>query len=122
MFRKVKSDKNTKSVSDKVTSLMSFFIITVPICIMISIFFSIMDRSKFNKLGILRFCGDHSLELYLFHERILTLIGSKLEHLGVFNMNVICILTTFIIAVSWKKIINFIIKGRNKNLNKLRNI
>lgn len=94
-----------------------FIFITIPICIMISIFFDYIDRNKFNKFGILKFCGNHSLELYLFHERILSLIGGRLEDLGALNMNLICISITFFMAATWKKIINFIAQCRiRKNL------
>lgn len=87
-----------------------FIIITPPLCIIICILLDFIFNRGITKFKFIKFCGNHSLELYLFHQRILNLLADKLINLlgDKFIMNLICITITFIMAYLWKKILSFI--------------
>lgn len=85
-----------------------FMFITVPLCIIIGI---CIDFIKcITELKFINFCGNHSLELYLFHERILSLVSAKFVNLDKITINLVCIIITFIMAFMWKKVISYIFK------------
>lgn len=93
-----------------------FIIITLPLCIFICICIDFIYKKRITKLKFIKFCGSHSLELYLFHERILGILVSKFINLDEVTMNLICITVTFIMAFMWKKIIDSIIELNKKKI------
>lgn len=92
-----------------------FLIMTLPLCIIICISIDFISSKGITELKFLSFCGNHSLELYLFHERILTLLKATFINLDDVTINVICIIITFTMSFIWKKIIVYIFR---LNINK----
>ena len=85
-----------------------FILITTPLCLFICFILEYMCRVTSSQLNILKFFGLFSLELYLFHERLLYLLSFVIGHLGLPFLNLIAIILTIIFAYSWKKIIDFL--------------
>lgn len=85
-----------------------FMLITVPLCLFICLILECLCSVTSSQLNILKFFGLFSLELYLFHERLLYLLSFVIGHLGLPFLNLIAIILTIIFAYSWKKIIDFL--------------
>lgn len=100
-----------------------FLIITLPLCIFICVCMDFVVSKGITELKFIKFCGNHSLELYLFHERVLNLLEFKFINLDKVIINVICVIITFIMAFIWKKIITYICKlNINRKLHRANTV
>lgn len=65
------------------------------------------------KFRFLSFCGTHSLEIYLIHERILKLATTirQRQDINMNNLilNIICFILTLLLAIALKKIVTGLI-------------
>jgi len=96
-----------------------FILITLPMCMIATMVLQYITKFKVFKLIFLTFCGTHSLEIYLFHERILNLANHIWKYISFDKyklvLNLICFITTLIMAYIWKKIIVYFLKDRMKH-------
>lgn len=83
-----------------------FILITLPLCVFSCLLLNVMMYLHSKILGLLTFFGILSLEIYLFHERLLYLLTVYFEPLGSLILNVIAILLALIFAYIWRKIID----------------
>lgn len=86
-----------------------YILITLPLCIFLAKNFEVLGNSK-CQYNILNFFGSYSLEIYIYHERILKLSESKAAYINFDGhnilFNIICLGFTCLMAYLWKKIIN----------------
>ena len=85
-----------------------FLLITAPLCLFICLILEWLCSVTSSQLNILKFFGLFSLELYLFHERLLYLLSFVIGHLGLPLLNLMAIILTIIFSYLWKKIIDFL--------------
>lgn len=83
-----------------------FILITPPLCIFSCLLLEMIMNVHSKTLGLFTFFGILSLEIYLFHERLLYLLTICFEPLGTIILNIIAILLALIFAYIWRKIIN----------------
>lgn len=96
-----------------------FILITIPLCMLLALIFDYITIKTKYKFIFFTFCGTHSLEIYLFHERIIVLGSSLLRYLKLYDnkfiANLIFIIIALFMAFLWKKVVNF-------SMNKLKQI
>lgn len=84
-----------------------FILITLPLCLLIAGLLQSIERRGWSKFRFISFCGTHSLEIYLIHERVLTIITDLRKSLDLpVNdpvLNVIGVVLTLLLAVLLKK-------------------
>ncbi|QWU14487.1 Peptidoglycan/LPS O-acetylase OafA/YrhL, contains acyltransferase and SGNH-hydrolase domains [Paenibacillus sophorae] len=82
-----------------------FILITLPLCVFVATSLQAFSAFGMKKFIFLTFCGTHSLEIYLIHERVLNITAKISRNLSIDNFiyNVICILITFLMAFLLKK-------------------
>lgn len=90
-----------------------FIFITLPLCMFAAAFLQILSGLRSMKFRFLSFCGTHSLEIYLIHERILKLATTIRQKQNI-NMNdlilnIICFILTLLLAIALKKIVTGLI-------------
>ncbi len=85
------------------TFLVPFALITFPLCMFISYFFSLFKQYKFP---ILTFFGTYTLTLYIFHERMLWTFNFVYP---VPHSDTIAFIFTVILAVVWQKLVERIV-------------
>lgn len=100
-----------------------FMLITVPLCLFTCLILDYLCSITSSQLNSLKFFGLFSLELYLFHERLLYLLSFFIGHLGLPFLNLMSVILTIILAYSWKKIIDLInphqLMSRKQKLSQL---
>lgn len=85
-----------------------FILITLPLCTLAAGTLHIGSRPGRSRWMFLTFCGTHSLEIYLLHERILGFtdgLAGKL-HLDNLVYNGLCIILTLVLAYVLKRAVN----------------
>ncbi|AIQ20119.1 hypothetical protein H70357_27995 [Paenibacillus sp. FSL H7-0357] len=84
-----------------------FILITLPLCILAAGVLHWMAERKWTRYSFLSFCGTHSLEIYLLHERMLKMLTDLRRSLNLqvndLVLNAICILITLGLALLLKK-------------------
>lgn len=84
-----------------------FILITLPLCILAAGMLHWMAERKWTRYPFLSFCGTHSLEIYLLHERMLKMLTDLRRSLNLqvndLVVNAICILITLGLAFLLKK-------------------
>jgi len=87
-----------------------FILITLPLCLLAASALHWVTEHKWSPLTFLSFCGAHSLEIYLIHERMLKIAADLRQSLdlqvNVLVLNVICILVTLGLASLLKKAVS----------------
>jgi len=97
-----------------------FIFITVPLSLFVVCMLDIINKKYKRKFGILTFLGGYSLEIYLFHERIL-LLASYLFSNIIFDkyniiFNILCLIVTSILVLIFNRIMKiFIIEKEMKD-------
>ncbi|MRN56203.1 acyltransferase family protein [Paenibacillus monticola] len=90
-----------------------FIIITLPLCMFAAVFLQILSGLPSMKFRFLSFCGTHSLEIYLIHERVLklaTMIRQRQDiNMNDLLLNIICFILTLLLAIVLKKIVTGLI-------------
>ncbi|MFD1774344.1 acyltransferase family protein [Paenibacillus rhizophilus] len=82
-----------------------FILITLPLCMFAATFLQTVSERGIKKFIFLTFCGTHSLEIYLIHERILNITTKISKSIDNVTYNLICILITLLFAFLLKKLI-----------------
>ncbi|NJJ37889.1 acyltransferase family protein [Paenibacillus apii] len=82
-----------------------FILMTLPLCLFLAAFLQFTSKLGIKKFIFLTFCGTHSLEIYLIHERILHLTSKISKSFDNLAYNLICIVITLLLAVLLKKVI-----------------
>lgn len=94
-----------------------FIFMTLPLCLMAAAGLNALENVSRCKFKLFKYCGELSLELYLFFTCINNLLGRILtdRHWDSINLisNLIIIALTFILASLWHKII-YILNGSHK--------
>lgn len=89
-----------------------FILITVPLSLFIVCILDIINKKYNNKFGMLSFLGAYSLEIYLFHERILILAsyfwGDIIFDKYNIIFNIICFIATIIMVLLSNRIMKMI--------------
>ncbi|WP_025691346.1 acyltransferase family protein [Paenibacillus zanthoxyli] len=82
-----------------------FILITLPLCMFLAAFLQTLSELGIKKFIFLTFCGTHSLEIYLIHERVLHITAKISGSLSIDNFiyNLICILIALVMAFLLKK-------------------
>jgi len=79
-------------------------IAVVPFCLIYSYLFSLFPNYTFP---FLKLCGTYSLTLYIFHERVIEILS--LNGLTDYRMDILAIIITFLLAISWTKLIDYVL-------------
>ncbi|WP_379159730.1 acyltransferase family protein [Paenibacillus sp. sgz5001063] len=84
-----------------------FILITLPLCLLMAGMLHLVPEYKGSRFRFLSFCGTHSLEIYLIHERMLKITADLRQNLDLqmndLMLNVISILLTLGLAILLKK-------------------
>lgn len=95
-----------------------FILITLPLSMLLAIFLKYIDETKVIGLTVLTFLGTHSLEIYLFHERVLRISQPLMKYLlfDKFKLifNIFCIIVSLFLAYFWKRAIFYLLKNGAK--------
>lgn len=79
-----------------------FWFIAIPLCFFLSYLLSLLPRYRYP---VLAFIGSYTLALYIFHERIMSLlIMYNIDHVNFYGL-----ILTFPIAIIWTKLIDYIV-------------
>jgi len=76
-----------------------FAVITIPLCFIVSYFFSLLKNYEFP---IITFFGTYTLTLFIFHERIIASVYI-LGYGEIHYVKILIIIVTVIVAVLWQK-------------------
>lgn len=83
--------------------LIWFLLMMIPCCLLTSYILSLFKNYHYP---VLTFFGTYTLTIYIFHEKIMTfLVFNDWD----FHLNITTLALTLVLAVSWKKLIDFIL-------------
>ncbi|MHA6533600.1 acyltransferase family protein [Paenibacillus sp. BAC0078] len=87
-----------------------FILITLPLCIFVAGLLQWIAARGWSKFKFITFCGTHSLEIYLIHERMLIIAEDIRQSLELpMNdpvLNLICVLLTLGLTAALKQAVN----------------
>lgn len=98
-----------------------FILITPAFCFYLSKGFNYISKRGKSILNIIKWFGEHSLELYLFHFTIYRVIIIFTEYfcinISIISINLINFIFSILSSILWKRMLNF----SQKNIDRLNN-
>lgn len=86
-----------------------FILITLPLCLLLSALFDFINIKIKLMNKVLLFFGVYSLEIYIFHERILNIVNNIKLNTNTIIIDIIAISITICMSILWKKILTLFI-------------
>lgn len=86
-----------------------FILITLPLCMLAAGLLHLLSHYGVSKFHILSFCGQHSLEIYLIHERLLAISHLVIQKFKLPDqnllINILCVLLSLLLAAVLKQLL-----------------